>query len=64
MGILIRTGSHGLWKGVYAGNPEGALCHLARLRNKYPGFEVIAFEDPCDPEFINALIDQPGFVQE
>jgi|WetSurMetagenome_2_1015567.scaffolds.fasta_scaffold58262_4 hypothetical protein len=62
-GILIRTGSHCLWKGVYAGNLDFAYNEYLRLKEKYSGFEV-TYHDDTDSEFVNAVVDQPGLIQE
>lgn len=62
-GILIRTGSHCLTKKVYAGDLSFANSEYLRLKEKYSGFEV-TYHDDTDPEFVNAIVDQPGLIQE
>ena len=61
-GILIRTGGHGLWKGVYAGNLDTAYQQYLRLKEKYSGFTV-TYHNADDPEFVSALIDMPGLIE-
>lgn len=62
-GILIKTGGHVLWKGDYACSLDYANTEVVRLQQKYPGLEVVLYEDSSAPEFVNAQVDMPGLIE-
>lgn len=60
-GILIRTGSHCLYRAVYSGNCDAAYARYLEFKAKYPGLRV-TYHEANDAEFVNTVVTRPDIL--